>query len=457
MSFENFTVLVVDDEEAMREVLRQRLASWGAKVLLAADAAEARRQLAAADVDALLTDVMLPDASGIELLREVRGENPDLPVVVITAHGAVDLAVDAMKEGAQDFLTKPLSYDQLKSVLEETQRELGRRRSARDLASDLDREETRFGELVGSSAAMREVYQRIREAAPTEAAVLISGESGTGKELTARTLHAHSRRAGEELVAINTAAIPKELMESEIFGHEKGAFTGATGTRRGCFELAHGGTLFLDEIAEMPLELQPKLLRVLEDGKVRRLGGSHEHRFDVRLLAATNKDPRQAVEKGLLREDLYYRINVFHVELPPLRQRREDIPLLAQHLLERFNAKHQTTVEGMDDDSRTLLRDYDWPGNVRELRNVVERAVVIAKEGWIQPPHLPPYVSAGSSHVAGGVPRLQAGMSIAEAEKMLILRTLESTGNNKAEAARQLGVDVKTVRNKLKRYGLMDG
>jgi len=457
MSFENLTVLVVDDEEAMREVLRQRLTSWGAKVLLAADAAEARRQLAAAPVDAVITDVMLPDASGIELLREVRGEMPDLPVVVITAHGAVDLAVDAMKEGAQDFLTKPLSYDQLQSVLEETQRELGRRRSARDLASDLDREETRFGELVGTSPAMREVYQRIREAAPTDAAVLISGESGTGKELTARTLHAHSGRAGEELVAINTAAIPKELMESEIFGHEKGAFTGATGTRRGCFELAHGGTLFLDEIAEMPLELQPKLLRVLEDGKVRRLGGAHEHRFDVRLLAATNKDPREAVEKGLLREDLYYRINVFHVELPPLRRRREDVPLLAQHLLDRFNAKHKTAIEGLDEDSRVLLRDYDWPGNVRELRNVVERAVVIAKEGWIQPSHLPPYVTAGAPVAAGGVARLDAGMSIAEAEKLLILRTLENTGHNKAEAARQLGVDVKTVRNKLKRYGLMDG
>ena len=455
MSFENFTVLVVDDEAAMREVLRQRLAAWGAKVLLAGDGGEARRQLAAAEVDAVVTDVMLPDISGIELLRELRCAAPGLPVVVITAHGTVDLAVDAMKDGAQDFLTKPINYDQLKSVLEETQREIARRRSARDLASHLDDEETRFGELVGASPAMREVYQRIREAAPTDAAVLISGESGTGKELTARTLHAHSRRAGAEFYAINTAAIPKEMMESEIFGHEKGSFTGATGTRRGCFEIAHEGTLFLDEIAEMPSELQPKLLRVLEDGKVRRIGGAKEHRFDVRLLAATNKDPQQAVERGSLREDLYYRINVFHIALPPLRQRRDDVALLAQHLLDRFNAKHATAVEGLDDDSRGLLHDYDWPGNVRELRNVVERAVVIAKEGWIQPSHLPPYLAAGAA--AGGAPsRLEAGMSIAEAEKTLILRTLDATDHNKAEAARRLGVDVKTVRNKLKRYGLMD-
>jgi len=455
MSFENFTVLVVDDEEAMREVLRQRLASWGAKVLLAGDGAGARRQLAAASVDAVVTDVMLPDVSGIELLRELRGGSPGLPVVVITVHGTVDLAVDAMKDGAQDFLTKPINYEQLKSVLEESQREIGRRRSAQDLASDLDREETHFGELVGGSPAMREVYQRIREAAPTDAAVLISGESGTGKELTARTLHAHSRRAGAEFYAINTAAIPKELMESEIFGHEKGSFTGATGTRRGCFELAHEGTLFLDEIAEMPLELQPKLLRVLEDGKVRRIGGAKEYRFDVRLLAATNKDPQAAVERGLLREDLFYRINVFHVALPPLRQRRDDVPLLAQHLLDRFNAKHGTTVEGLDDDSRELLSAYDWPGNVRELRNVVERAVVIAKQGWVQPSHLPPYLVTGGG-AAGGQGKLEAGMSIEEAEKALILKTLEATDNNKAEAARQLGVDVKTVRNKLKRYGLMD-
>jgi len=455
MSFENFTVLVVDDEEAMREVLRQRLASWGAKVLVAGDGAEARRQLQATGVDAVVTDVMLPDVSGIELLRELRGEAPGLPVVVITAHGTVDLAVDAMKDGAQDFLTKPINYEQLKSVLEESQRELGRRQSARELASDLDREETRFGELVGASEAMREVYQRIREAAPTDAAVLITGESGTGKELTARTLHAHSRRAGKEFYAINTAAIPKELMESEIFGHEKGSFTGATGTRRGCFELAHEGTLFLDEIAEMPLELQPKLLRVLEDGKVRRIGGGKEHRFDVRLLAATNKEPKVAVENGLLREDLYYRINVFHIAMPPLRQRREDVALLAQHLIDRFNAKHGTAIEGLDDDSRELMTDYDWPGNVRELRNVVERAVVIAKQGWIQPAHLPPYLATGTGATGTGG-KLEPGMSIEDAEKALILKTLEATGNNKAEAARQLGVDVKTVRNKLKRYGLMD-
>jgi DNA-binding NtrC family response regulator len=299
---------------------------------------------------------------------------------------------------------------------------------------------------------MQEVFHLIREVGPTDAAVLIAGESGTGKEMVARAIHRTSRRAGEELVAVNAAAIPKDLMESEIFGHEKGAFTGATGVRKGCFELAHGGTLFLDEIAEMPLALQPKLLRVLEDGAVRRLGGSREFRFDVRMLSATNQVPREAVERGRLREDLFYRLNVFSLDLPPLRARVGDLPLLTQHFIEVFNRKHDTRVEGVRDATAAIFEGHAWPGNVRELRNTMERAVVLAKEGWIEPTHLPPILQESVGEPGGGP--LPAGATLEEAERHLILRTLDETDNNKAEAARRLGVDVKTIRNKLKRYGV---
>ncbi len=449
----DFTVLVVDDEEAMREVLRSRLEAWGYRVGLAAAAAEAERLARESEPAAVVSDVVLPDASGLELLERLRADQPDRPVVLITAHGTVDLAVEAMKRGAQDFLTKPLDYDKLKSILAAVERQLGERRRARRLASDLSGGRSRLGELVGGSQAMGEVYRLIEEVAPTDAAVLITGESGTGKELTARAIHRLSKRSRQAFVAVNAAAIPRELMESEVFGHERGAFTGATGMRQGCFELAHQGTLLLDEVAEMPLDLQPKLLRVLEDGRVRRLGGSREFRFDVRLLAATNREPRQAVAAGQLREDLYYRLNVFTLPLPPLRARLDDLPLLVQHLLAQFNRKHGTEVEGLRQETLELLSGYGWPGNVRELRNLVERAVVLAKRGWIEPSHLPPYLREAGSSPSETV-ELPVGISVAEAEKQLILRTLEQTGNNKAEAARRLGLDVKTVRNKLKSYGL---
>jgi DNA-binding NtrC family response regulator len=309
-----------------------------------------------------------------------------------------------------------------------------------------------FGSFVGNSRRMHEVYQVLESLAATDAAAIITGESGTGKELAARAIHERSARARGPFVAINAAAIPETLMESEIFGHEKGAFTGAVGMRQGCFELANHGTLFLDEIAEMPLTLQPKLLRVLEDGRVRRLGGAHEIALDVRLIAATNRDPQDAVRKGVLREDLFYRLNVFHVVLPPLRERKEDLPSLAQHFIGELNARHHTAVVAVRPEALERLKSYRWPGNVRELRNVLERAVILAKGEWIEVSHLPPYLRDGDG--GSRPPLLLEASTAADAERELILKTLEQTGNNKAEAARRLGLDVKTIRNKLKAYGI---
>ena len=446
-------VLVVDDEEAMRAVLELRLQEWGFDVFLAADGAEARKQVERTAPDVVISDVVLPDTSGLDLLAVLQKGDTRRPVLLITAHGTVELAVEAMKGGAREFLTKPLDITKLRATLDAFRSDVENRRQTRRLASELDETGNRFGPFVGNSKTMREAYRMIGDVASTQAPVLITGESGTGKEVAARTIHGRSRRSEGPFVAINAAALPKELMESEIFGHEKGSFTGATGVRQGCFELADGGTLLLDEIAEMPIELQPKLLRVLEDSRVRRLGGTREYQFDVRLLAATNQEPRKAIEEGRLREDLYYRLNVFTLVLPPLRNRSGDLALLAQHFVSLFNEKHGMKVEGLDESALQLFEDYPWPGNVRELRNVMERSVVLAKEGSIESRHLPPYIQRPDS-AAGARISLPIGTTMAEAEKELILKTLEQVGNNKAEAARRLGLDVKTIRNKLKAYGI---
>ena len=444
-------VLVVDDEEAMRAVLEMRLQEWGFEVSLAASGAEAREKVERVAPDVVISDVVLPDTSGLDLLHTLQRGDLRRPVLLITAHGTVELAVDAMKGGAREFLTKPLDITKLRATLETFRGEIENRRQTRRLAGELDESSNRFGAFVGQSKVMREAYRMIADVAATQAPVLITGESGTGKEVGARAIHSRSSRSEGPFVAINAAALPKELMESEIFGHEKGAFTGATGVRQGCFELADGGTLFLDEIAEMPIELQPKLLRVLEDSRVRRLGGSREYQFDVRLLAATNQEPRRAIEEGRLREDLYYRLNVFTLSLAPLRERSGDLPLLCQHFVGLFNEKHRMAVEGLDEETLDLLEAYPWPGNVRELRNVMERSVVLAKEGLIETRHLPPYIRRPDS-AAGAKISLPLGTTMAEAEKELILKTLEQVGNNKAEAARRLGLDVKTIRNKLKTF-----
>ena len=444
------SVLVVDDEAALREVLSLRIADWGHDVRAVEHASAALAAIDTARPDLVLCDLVLPASSGMAVLARVKEQDPSLPVVMMTAHGNIDGAVDAMKSGAMDFLTKPLDHEMLRALLESVASDLRAKKATRSLDARLDR----IGEtpLIGEARAMRDLQRMVATLAANDAPAIVTGESGTGKEVVARAIHAASGRRDKPFVAINAAAIPEGLVESEIFGHEQGAFTGAVRSRAGCFEQADGGTLFLDELAEMPIALQPKLLRVLQDGRARRLGGGRDIRFDVRVIAATNRSPAQAIRDGRLREDLFYRLSVFELVAPPLRERPGDVALLSQHFVREFARKHSMAVTGFSDTARLLLEAHPWPGNVRELRNVVERAVIVARRGTVERRHLPPYLQALR---AGGPPTLTlpAGSTLAVAERELILQTLARVGDNKAEAARQLGLDVKTIRNKLKSYG----
>lgn len=453
-------VLVVDDDPTFRNVLEMRLQGWGYHVKVAADAERARQLASSWDPDLILSDVVMPETSGIQLLGLLREDRPDRPVILLTAHGSVEMAVDAMKIGAVDFLTKPVNYRNLKSVLIDA---LESPQSLAPVAKpDPDEEEGEggpmrredgMGPFVARSNAMNDFFEMIESVADSDASVMITGESGTGKELAARTVHALSSRRDGPFVPLNTAAIPSELMESELFGHEKGAFTGAARQREGCFEMAQEGTLFLDEIGEMPLALQPKLLRVLDGSPFRRVGGNKEKSFDVRVIAATNRSPREAVDDGALREDLFFRLNVLTLRLPPLRDRDGDIALLARHFATTLSLKHGVEPRELDEDALALLEAYPWPGNVRELRNVVERAVILAREGTIEARHLPAYLREPDRAMEGSY-RFPADATAEEAEKELILQTLDATGNNKSETARRLGVSVRTIRNKLKTYGI---
>lgn len=446
-------ILVVDDDAAMREVLELRLREWGYEVALAEDGKEGEKLVEEGDPDIVISDVIMPHLSGMELLRVLKSGNPARPVILVTAEASIPQAVEAMIRGAKNYIQKPIDYSKLQALLEETEKEIDLHRESQKLASRLEND-AGFGGFVGTSKPMREVYSLISRISGSDASIMVTGESGTGKELVARTIHELSPRAKGAFIAVNAAAIPENLMESEIFGHERGAFTGATGIRAGCFELANHGTLFLDEIAEMPRSLQPKLLRVLEDRRVRRVGGSQEFQVDVRVLAATNQKPREAVEKGKLREDLFYRLNVVTVALPPLRERIADVALLTQVFLQQFNRKHGREVESCSDETLDLLKSYIWPGNVRELRNVLERAVILAEGAQIELSHLPEYILNPTASDGKNSKGISGGVTAAQAEKELILRTLKETGNNKAETARRLGLDVKTIRNKLKTYGI---
>jgi len=449
MTSSNLEVLVVDDEPALREVLSQRLADWGCGVSTAGDVAEAEAVLAATHPDLVLSDVVLPGLTGLDLLRRFKRHDADLPVILITAHANVDAAVEAMKAGATDFLIKPIDPVALRAQIDAVRAERRTRDAARALDAVLG--EAPAGGLIGESAIMRAVQKQLALLAASDACAIISGESGTGKEVAARAIHQMSRRRAKPFVAVNAAAIPEGLIESEIFGHERGAFTGAAAARAGCFELADAGTLLLDEIAEMPVSLQPKLLRVLEEGRARRLGAARETAFDVRVLAATNRDPMEAVRAGRLREDLMYRLNVFAIVLPPLRERMEDLPILVRHFIRVFNRKHGRKVDAVREAAMVRLAEWHWPGNVRELRNAIERAVVLAPQSWIEPAHLPPHINAAGSAAVKPL-ELPANATLAEAEQLIIRSVLDRTGNNKAETARQLGLDVKTIRNKLRSW-----
>jgi DNA-binding NtrC family response regulator len=446
-------VLIVEDEPAARVGLEQLVKSWGFTAESAADGEEALEKVTTFRPAIVITDLVMPRMDGLELLRALYQQGADVTTLLLTAQGTVETAVEAMKEGAYDYLTKPVDLQRLKILLDKIVERMETLREVKALRRQL-REHGTFGTMIGNSPEMRKIYSVVEQAAPTGASVLITGESGTGKELVAQTIHQLSPRASHPFVAINCAAIPETLLESEIFGHEKGAFTGAADRRQGCFELADHGTLFLDEIGEMTPATQVKLLRVLQERTFRRLGGRTEQSVDVRVIAATNVEPLQAVQAGKLREDLYYRLNVFSFRLPPLRERKEDMPLLVQAFITEFNQRNQKSIAGVDHQAMRLLEHYMWPGNVRELRNVIERATILAPGPFIESKHLPPILNDERPTQHQPQVALAPGTTVEEAERRLILMTLEHTRDNKTRAAEILGISLKTLHNKLTKLRL---
>jgi DNA-binding NtrC family response regulator len=456
-------VLIVEDELHALAGLAELVSGWGYRTETARDGVEGLDKAIEWTPGIVVTDLKMPRMDGLELLSRLSEMRLSLAVIVLTAQGSVERAVEAMKMGAYDFIQKPVDPTRLKTILANASRQ-------RDVERELEvtrrklRDSGFLGSLVGSSKKMQEMFAMIERIAPSNVSVLITGESGTGKELVARTLHELSPRKSKPFVAVNCAAIPETLIESEIFGHEKGAFTGAMERRAGNFELAEEGTLLLDEIGEMPVGTQAKLLRVLEEKKLRRLGSKVETSFDVRVLAATNKNPEEAVANGQLRGDLYYRLNVFNLHMPPLREHKEDIPAILDTMLTDMNAKHGRQVKGIEGEMLQRLMAFDWPGNVRELRNTVERAVILCGNGALESQHLPPGfgqrtarpAATETAAAAGGV-HVEVGTTIEQVERKLILKTLESTRNNKTRAAEILGISLKTLHNKLKEYGGSNG
>jgi two-component system, NtrC family, response regulator AtoC len=470
-------VLIADDEANLRRVLSAQLARDGFEVHAVEDGEAALEVLAEHHIDLVITDLRMPRLDGMELLKRIVADYPDLPVVMITAHGTVDTAVEALKRGAFDYVTKPFDRAELQRVISKATK-------SRELSGQLylggsQDERGRF-QLIGQSLAMRDVYQVIERVADTPSTVLITGESGTGKELIARALHEHSGRKERPFIRVNCAALPPELIESELFGYEKGAFTGAVTSKPGRFELADTGTLFLDEIAEIPASMQVKLLRAIQESEFERVGGIKTIGVDVRLIAATNRSLPEEIARGRFREDLYYRLNVVHLHLPPLRERQEDLPLLVEHFLRRFNARLRKSVVGMQDSALALLRAHEFRGNIRELENAMERCVLFCNGDRIGPEDLPPEIRA-----ARGLRELRvepmalpaqaepAGVSLdsldgegglkeavreatSRVEKELIVRALKQTANNVTHAARMLKISRKGLQLKMKEHGLRE-
>jgi DNA-binding NtrC family response regulator len=454
--------LIVDDEASQRTGLAGMVGAWGMTPETASDGAEALEKLGEFSPDVIVTDLNMDGMDGYSLLERLREAGDAPPTIVLTAFGNIETAVKTVKElGAYWFLEKPVQANVLQVLLRRAAAHNSLSTANRNLQRQLQYKGS-MGELVGNSPRMQEIFSLLQLAGPTNACVLISGESGTGKELVARTLHALNPRRQGPFFAINCAALPETLIESELFGHEKGAFTGAAERRAGCFEVAQNGTLLLDEIGEMPALTQAKLLRVLEDSKVRRLGGKMEFEVDVRVVAATNKVPEEAVRGGFLREDLYYRLNVFHVHMPPLRERKEDIPHLTETLISDLNRKHGCKVSDLSEAVLEAFQRHNWPGNVRELRNVLERALILAGDGTVEMKHLPPPFQGRAAIPVAAAPagagamesvEFHIGTTVSDAEKALIIRTLDHTRNNKTRAAEILGISLKTLHNKLKEYG----
>ncbi|TMA31937.1 MAG: sigma-54-dependent Fis family transcriptional regulator [Deltaproteobacteria bacterium] len=453
-------VLVVDDEQSLRKVLAATLQREGYEVQVAADGEEALGALDRDGADVVVTDLVMPKMDGLSLLRKVVARHPDVPVIVVTAHGRVDSAVEAMKAGAFDFVTKPFEHTELKAIIAKAARQSDL--NARNVVPDEGALRT---EIVGKGQQMIELQQIIAKVADAPSTVLIQGESGTGKELVATALHEQSSRRERPFIKINCAAIPRELVEAELFGFEKGAFTGAVQSKPGRFELADGGTLFLDEIGEIPIEMQVKLLRAIQESEFERVGGVKTTRVEVRLIAATSRDLTREIAAGRFREDLFYRLNVVPVILPPLRERREDIPLLVEHFRQKYNARLKKSVEKIEDDALAALASYTWPGNIRELENVLERTILFAEGTNIRAADLPaslrqPRPADDSAPAAPGVPTTPGPLKeivkeqVQAIERDLIVRGLEVTGNNVTRTAKLLKISRKSLQMKMKEFGL---
>jgi len=452
---ENNNVLVVDDDPAHRTMLRTLLTGWGYMIIEANDGSAAVENVKNQAFDLILMDIRMIKVSGLQALTEIKAFNPAIPVIMMTAYSSVETAVEALKNGAYDYLTKPLDFDELRIAMERAMDHKLLREENRLLKESLGDHFDRRN-IIGRSPAMVKLLETVAQVAPSEATVLIAGESGTGKEMIAGATHFNSPRKTGPFVKINCAAITETLLESELFGHERGAFTDAHRKKEGRFRQAHRGSLFLDEISEMSLGMQVKVLRVLQEKEITRVGGEEIIKVDVRLIAATNKDLLQEIDKGRFREDLYYRLNVVTLTMPPLRERGEDIPLLAQHFLEMFIKKNNKGIKGFTPQSMDRLLRYDWPGNVRELMNAVERAVVLSSSEYLDEVDLP-LIQRGLplEMEITGVDTIPSDLPLDEVEKTTILKTLESTGGNKSEAARRLGITRRTLHKKLKKYGEM--
>jgi len=449
------SILIVDDDPGHLATLQTIVKSWGYRVDTAEDGRTAVEKVQQGPFDLILMDVRMATMSGLEALRHIKAYNPAIPVLIMTAYSSVQSAVEALKAGAYDYLTKPLDFEALKLTFERALEHIELRTENRALKERL-REDFELGKIIGRSRAMKELLDMVAMIAPSEATVLISGESGTGKELIARSIHYNSPRREHALVVVNCAALTDTLLESELFGHEKGAFTGADRRREGRFMQADRGTLFLDEIGETSAAMQAKLLRVLQEKEFQRVGGEETLAVDVRVLAATNRDLHRRVEAGEFREDLYYRLNVVALEIPPLRDRRDDIPLLAQHFLNKFAEKNRKDVKGFTPRAMDLLLKYDWPGNVRELENAVERAVILLAGEHVTEKQLPMTITRVSADEPPVPSRLDLTQTrpLEEIEKDAILAALDTAEGNKSEAARRLGITRKTLHKKLKSYGV---
>ncbi|HHY47775.1 MAG TPA: sigma-54-dependent Fis family transcriptional regulator [Firmicutes bacterium] len=458
----NHRILIVDDEANMRRILSELLTEQGYEVAAAKDGAEAIRRATDSRFDLIILDLKLPDVDGITVLRELKKRGLTAAVVVLTAFSSIETAIEAMKLGAYDYIPKPFKVDKLKDVIKNAIAASSDpswgvafpRRSYRDQDPG----------IIGKTPAMRQVLELVDQLASTNATVLIYGESGTGKELVARAIHYRGPRASRPLIKVSCAALPESLLESELFGHEKGAFTNAIARRPGRFELADTGTLFLDEVGEMSPAMQSKLLRVLQEHEFERVGGTKSIKVDVRVIAATNKDLRKEVAEGRFREDLYYRLSVVPIYLPPLRERKDDIPLLCERFIERFSREIGKTVRGVTDEAMQMLRAYDWPGNVRELENCIERAVIFTRSEYIGPDVL--FLNSPAVNVAGNMPASHSSgasmvgdlalMSLEDMERMHIIEVLKRTNRNRTEAAKILKITRRTLLNKIKEYGIRD-